>query len=74
MEPALTRREFDVVEQLLRGATAVEVASMLGLSFHTVRTHIRNVYEKLGVANRVELVNRLKSSDQLRADLRPPSL
>ena len=57
---ALTRREFDVVEQLLNGATAIEVASTLRLSFHTVRTHIRNVYEKLGVANRIELVNRLK--------------
>lgn len=41
---------------LVLGFTAREIAGDLGLSFHTVRTHIRNIYEKLGVANRVELV------------------
>jgi ATP/maltotriose-dependent transcriptional regulator MalT len=56
LEPKLTARELNVIEQLISGATANEAAETLRVSFHTVRTHIRNVYGKLGVANRVELV------------------
>jgi DNA-binding NarL/FixJ family response regulator len=54
--PTITRREHEVIEALVEGATAREVAEALGLSFHTVRTHIRNIYEKTGAANRIELL------------------
>ena len=52
----VSRREKQVIESLLSGATAREIASELQLSFHTVRTHIRNIYAKLGVVNRLELL------------------
>lgn len=52
---ALSVREQQIVESLLYGATAREVADDLRLSFHTVRTHIRNIYAKLGVGCRIEL-------------------
>jgi DNA-binding CsgD family transcriptional regulator len=52
----LTTRETQIVMSLVIGETAREVALRLGVSFHTVRTHIKNVYSKLGVVNRVELV------------------
>lgn len=57
--PKLSEREREVVELLAVGATANEIARALILSFHTVRTHIRNVYTKLGVCNRVELMRYL---------------
>jgi DNA-binding CsgD family transcriptional regulator len=52
----ITRRELEIVDCLVEGATARDVADQLDLSFHTVRTHIKNIYDKLGVINRVELV------------------
>lgn len=53
---AVTKRERTIIDWLVCGATAREVAAELRLSPHTVRAHIRNVYAKLGVANRIELV------------------
>ena len=53
---SVTPRERQIIEALVRGATARELAEELRLSFHTVRTHVRNIYAKLGVANRIELL------------------
>jgi DNA-binding NarL/FixJ family response regulator len=52
----LSSREIQIVDSLANGATAKEIARDLVLSFHTIRTHIRNIYDKLGVCNRVELM------------------
>ncbi|MDH4096655.1 MAG: helix-turn-helix transcriptional regulator [Betaproteobacteria bacterium] len=46
---ALTPREADVVRLLALGCTYVQVADRLGVSPHTVTTHIKNAYRKLGV-------------------------
>ena len=53
---SMSRRERQIIEFLVVGATAREVANELELSPHTVRTHIRNIYMKLGLANRIELL------------------
>ena len=52
----LSTREREIVNSLANGATAKEIAIELSISFHTVRSHIRNVYAKLGICNRVELM------------------
>ena len=52
----LSAREVQIVDLLANGATAKEISRELALSFHTVRTHIRNIYTKLGICNRVELM------------------
>jgi len=44
----LTEREHEIVDLAIAGLTAREISNELGLSFHTVRTHIRNVYDKTG--------------------------
>jgi len=49
MSDALTRREIDVVRLLGQGCTYSRVAQVLGISEHTVATHIKNLYRKLGV-------------------------
>jgi DNA-binding CsgD family transcriptional regulator len=53
----LSIREEQIISSLIVGATAREIAAELALSFHTVRTHIRKIYAKIGVCSRVELVN-----------------
>jgi len=53
---ALTPREVEVLEALMTGATAIQVAEGLGITFHTARAHIKHLYLKAGVGNRVELV------------------
>jgi two-component system, NarL family, response regulator NreC len=52
----LTRREADVLEHLRTGRSNAEIALALHVSVETVRTHRRNIYRKLGVRTRRELV------------------
>ncbi|NND74846.1 MAG: helix-turn-helix transcriptional regulator [Ilumatobacter sp.] len=56
---ALTARERDVVGALARGESTSEIAAHLFLSQHTVRDHIKTVFEKLEVSSRTELVAKL---------------
>jgi DNA-binding CsgD family transcriptional regulator len=50
----LTARELDVLRLIAKGYQAPEVAGMLGLSAHTVRGYVREVYRKLGISSRAE--------------------
>lgn len=52
----LTPRETEVLRVLADGATNKEIADQLYISLATVKTHVVNIYSKLGVANRVEAV------------------
>jgi DNA-binding NarL/FixJ family response regulator len=57
----LSSRERQIVASLVNAATAKEIARELQISFHTVRAHIRNIYMKIGVCNRVELMRWLST-------------
>lgn len=48
----LTSRERQILELLVDGLAMKEVSSRLDISFHTVDTHIRNIYQKLHVRSR----------------------
>lgn len=52
---SLTRTESQVVQLVADGATNREVAESLWLSHHTVNTHLRNIFAKLGIRSRDEL-------------------
>ena len=52
----LSQREVEVLEKLSRGLTNAEIAAELTVSENTVRFHLKNIYEKLGVTNRTEAV------------------
>ncbi|MFT7521466.1 MAG: DNA-binding NarL/FixJ family response regulator [Kiritimatiellia bacterium] len=54
----LTGRERDVLRGLVSGGSYKQVADDLGISVHTVRTHIRALYKKLQVQNVAEAVSR----------------
>ena len=47
--PALTRREIDVLHLVANDCTCAEAAARLGVSSHTVVTHLKNAYRKLDV-------------------------
>lgn len=48
----LTDRERGVLELMVQGLIKKEIAAKLGLSVHTIDTHIRNIYDKLHVHTR----------------------
>ncbi|MER6016523.1 helix-turn-helix transcriptional regulator [Streptomyces anulatus] len=55
----LTDRETEVTQYIARGLPTGEIADRLHLSPHTVRDHIKAVFEKVGVSSRGELVGKL---------------
>jgi DNA-binding NarL/FixJ family response regulator len=57
VEP-LTTREPDVLHLLSRGYTYAEIADRLGISVHTVTSHIKNSYRKLAVHSAAAAVTR----------------
>lgn len=50
----LSPREREVLALITRGASNRQIARALGLSEHTVRTHVTNILAKLGLENRVQ--------------------
>ena len=57
----LTPTELRILKHIDAGAKAPNVAQRLGLSPHTVRTHLRNAYAKLGAHGREHALNRARA-------------
>jgi DNA-binding NarL/FixJ family response regulator len=53
---ALTKRERIVLKVIANGASLAEAADELGVSAHTVRTHVQNLYDKIDCHSRLDLV------------------
>ena len=51
---SLTDRERQILHSLSKGKSRIECAEEFCLSEATISTHIKNIYRKLGVKNRVE--------------------
>ena len=54
----LSERQSDVLQLLLRGMSEKEAARQLGVSTHTVHTHVKKLYAEFGVSSRGELLAR----------------
>ena len=52
----LSKREIEIVSNLVQGLTNREIAERLGLSPHTIKNCLFRIFDKLGVSNRVELL------------------
>jgi DNA-binding NarL/FixJ family response regulator len=52
----LTARESEILELLVEGLTVAQIAERLGISYHTVDSHTRNIYAKLHVRTRAAAV------------------
>lgn len=53
----ISKREQDILKLLVDGKSNKEIEEALFISYHTVKNHIYNLYQKLGVKNRYELVH-----------------
>ncbi|MBS1641751.1 MAG: response regulator transcription factor [Bacteroidetes bacterium] len=54
----LSRREQEILELLSKGFRYKEIADKIFISIETVRTHVRNIYEKLQVNSRIEALKK----------------
>lgn len=61
----LSRREIDIVYGIIAGMSYGEIAEELYISKLTVHTHIKNIYRKLGVKNKIELFRCVQSTSWL---------
>jgi DNA-binding NarL/FixJ family response regulator len=52
----LSRREEEILSLLTQGYVTKEIADKLGISYDTVRSHLKHIYEKLHVRSRTEAV------------------
>lgn len=52
----LTKREKDVLCLLVQGKSNAEIASELFVSRYTIKAHVANIFQKLGVEDRVQAV------------------
>lgn len=65
MRGILTTREKEVFELLVSGLTTKEIALSLNISEKTVRNHISNVMQKLGVKGRANAVIELLKLNEI---------
>ncbi len=52
----LTSSEIEIVRLIAGGLTTKEIANQKNISFHTVNTHRKNIFRKMGVSNASELI------------------
>jgi DNA-binding NarL/FixJ family response regulator len=55
-EAPLSKREAEILQMVAYGSTTKEVAHDLGISPHTVKTHLERIFEKLGANDRAQAV------------------
>ena len=51
----LTKRQYDIVSRVARGATDQQIADDLGISPRTVSNSLARIYDRVGVSGRVHL-------------------
>jgi two-component system, NarL family, nitrate/nitrite response regulator NarL len=62
---SFTQREIEVIQLLHEGYNGPNIAQKLFLSYHTVKTHKKNICQKLDVHTTVQLLNAARSIVQL---------
>ncbi len=54
----LSEREYEVFNHLIEGKTDTVISDLLNISLNTIKTHNRNIYRKLDVSGRIELIEK----------------
>ena len=57
----ITDREHEIIQRVIQGESNAEIASQLFISLATVKTHLHNIYKKIGVDSRYDLLARIRS-------------
>ena len=60
----MTAREIEVLRLVAAGRTNPQIAAELFLSTKTVETHVRHLFQKLGVSSRVEVARAVERADR----------
>jgi LuxR family maltose regulon positive regulatory protein len=63
----LSKREKEVVQLVLQGKSNKQIALALNISVRTVEFHLKNIYAKLQVSSRIELILRLGQTPKIAA-------
>ena len=58
----LTSKELHILQLIADGKSNKEIAAVNFVEISTIKTHINNIYTKLGISNRKEAVNKYKST------------
>ena len=58
-EYGISPREQEIIELILQGLSNKEMEDVLSISFHTVKNHIYNIFQKLEVNSRGQLIHRI---------------
>jgi LuxR family transcriptional regulator of csgAB operon len=53
----LTKREQEILQYLVDGSTNYEIAKITHVSEHTIKSHLYNIFKKIGVRNRLQACN-----------------
>jgi len=61
----LTEREKEILQFIISGLTKQQIADKLFLSFHTVNTHVKNIYTKLHVSTRAGVISKVYKENLL---------
>jgi DNA-binding CsgD family transcriptional regulator len=56
----ISPRENEVLNLLVKGLSYKEIAEKLFISLPTVKTHVSNIYQKMNIKNKIELINLIK--------------
>lgn len=57
----LSDREMEVLQQLSEGLLYKQIGEKLFISYETVKQHIKHIYQKLHVQNKIEALNKFRS-------------
>jgi DNA-binding NarL/FixJ family response regulator len=63
---SLSAREREVLGHITKGFTSNEIAEFIGVSYHTVQTYVRRIYEKLNVNSKSEAIYEARHQGLLR--------
>lgn len=64
----LSRREAEVLAEVIDGRTNAEISDMLSISVSTVKKHVYNIFNKTGVSSRSQLLNFIFTSQMNQND------
>jgi DNA-binding CsgD family transcriptional regulator len=67
-EYKISKREREIMELILEGKSNKEIEEQLFISFNTVKNHIYNLYQKLGVKSRGQLMHLVMKSNHTASD------
>jgi DNA-binding CsgD family transcriptional regulator len=57
----ISEREQDVLSLVIIGTSQKDIADKLSISVNTVKSHLQNIYKKIGVSGRLQLIFKINS-------------